>query len=79
VDELLSWAEIQRRYPDEWVLLVDEVLGEDFPVTAGRVAYHTPDRDEMYFTGEPVAPGLVPMVSPWILPDAGPPGAILEP
>lgn len=73
MNEVLSWDEIERRYPDEWVLLVDEVLGEEFPVTAGRVEFHTPERQKMeehaaaaripefgiYFTGTPVTSGLV--------------------
>lgn len=44
--EKLPLAEIQRRYPDEWVVLVDY----DFPnmeLTAGVVLAHAPDRDAL--------------------------------
>ncbi len=44
--EKLPISEIQRRYPDEWVVLVDY----DFPnmeLTAGVVVAHSPDRDAL--------------------------------
>ena len=66
MDEVLSWAEIQRRYADEWVLLADPEMDEAFPVSSGRVVFHSKDRaateattvdppvaqEGIFFTGE---------------------------
>ena len=44
--EKLSIAEIERRYPDEWVVIVDY----DFPnmiLTAGIVHAHSRDRESL--------------------------------
>jgi hypothetical protein len=32
---------------DEWVLIVDAEFGPDYEVRSGRVAAHSPDRDEV--------------------------------
>lgn len=65
--EKLPWDEIRRRYPDEWVVLVDYSLDEDEQLTAGVVFAHAPDKGELkaamaepydaavLFTGEPMA------------------------
>lgn len=43
--ELLSWDEICRRYPDEWVVLIDEIEC-DFQTEAGRVIGHSPNKQD---------------------------------
>jgi hypothetical protein len=48
VDELLTIAEIEARYPSEWVLLEDPETNEVQQVLAGKVRYHCKDRDELY-------------------------------
>ena len=48
MDEVLSLAEIEARFPSEWVLLEDPVTNEVQQVLAGKVRYHSKDRDEVY-------------------------------
>jgi hypothetical protein len=71
--EVMSWAEIEARYPNEWVLIIDPDTGPDLKVRSGVVAAHSKDRDEVdqkalelrprprrtaiLFLGEPVPPG----------------------
>ena len=42
--EKLTLAEINRRYPNEWCILVD-VDFPDMKLTAGAVFAHSPDRE----------------------------------
>ncbi len=43
--ELLPWAEICRRYPDQWVALVDmDWIDDTDEFTAARIAGHGPKR-----------------------------------
>jgi hypothetical protein len=44
VDEILTMAEIEARFPSEWVLL-DEPQTNEAAILGGRVVYHHPDRD----------------------------------
>jgi hypothetical protein len=47
--ELLSWAEIRRRYPDQWVALVDVVWIDDTDeFSAARVAGFGPKRADPF-------------------------------
>ena len=48
MDELLTIAEIEARYPSEWVLLDDLETNEVQQVLAGKILYHSKDRDEVY-------------------------------
>jgi len=48
MDKLLTIAEIEARYPSEWVLLDDLETNEVQQVLAGKVLYHSKDRDEIY-------------------------------
>jgi hypothetical protein len=47
-DEILSKAEIETRYPSEWVLVGDPESDENLEIIRGTVLFHSPDRDEMY-------------------------------
>jgi hypothetical protein len=47
MDERLTWAEIERRYPDEWVLIADPELTSELDVVAGRLMFHSKDPDEV--------------------------------
>ena len=47
MEEVLTVAEIERRYPDEWILLEDPELDEHLNVLRGRVLAHSKDRDEV--------------------------------
>jgi hypothetical protein len=46
-EEILTLAEINARYPDEWVLVVDPEVDEHLNVLRGQVAFHSRDRDEV--------------------------------
>jgi hypothetical protein len=48
VPEILSFEEIQRRYPDQWVLIADVEVDEEMQVIRGEVLAHSGDRDEVY-------------------------------
>ena len=46
--EVLTSAEIESRYPDEWILVVDPTLDAELEVVSGTVVCHSKDRDEVY-------------------------------
>lgn len=48
--ELLPWDEICRRYPSEWVIVIDEVE-RDFEVEAARVFAHSKDKHALREAG----------------------------
>jgi hypothetical protein len=48
VDEFLTIAEIEARFPSEWVFVEDPQTDESLQVLAGRVRCHSKDRDEVY-------------------------------
>jgi hypothetical protein len=48
MDEVLTTAEIESRFRDEWVLVEDPVTNETLEVLSGRVRHHSEDRDEVY-------------------------------
>jgi hypothetical protein len=45
-DGYLTWAEIEAKYPGEWVLLDEPTDGPDGRTAGGRLLLHTPDIDE---------------------------------
>ncbi len=47
MDELLTIAEIEAKYPDEWVLLADPEVRKGPKVIRGTVVFHSPDRDQL--------------------------------
>jgi hypothetical protein len=47
MDEVLTLDELKARYPDEYLLLVDHTKNEFGQVIAGRVVWHSKDRDEV--------------------------------
>jgi len=48
MSEVLTIAEIESRFPSEWVLVKDPQTNEALEVQSGRVLYHSLDRDEVY-------------------------------
>lgn len=42
---ILSLAEIQSKYPSEWILIEDPKTDEALNVREGTVTFHSPDRD----------------------------------
>lgn len=45
-NEYLTMAEIEKRYPNEWVLIDRPVIDEWNDVTGGRVEWHHQEREE---------------------------------
>lgn len=48
MDELLTIDEIKARYAPDWVLIGDPETDEAQHLKAGKVLFHSPDRDEVY-------------------------------
>jgi len=48
VSEVLTIDEINRRYPDEWVLIGDPEKDVSGRLVRGEVLCHSPDRDIVY-------------------------------
>lgn len=46
--EVLTVAEISSRFSDEWVLIESPRTDELARVRAGKILYHSKDRDEVY-------------------------------
>lgn len=44
----MTWEEMKREYPDEWLLLVDYETDESGHVTSGIVERHSQDKEEVY-------------------------------
>jgi hypothetical protein len=48
MDELMTFAEMQKRFDSEWILVKDPEVDEHFQVVRGKVVAHSKDRDEVY-------------------------------
>ena len=48
MDETLTMHEIEERFDDEWILVEDPVLDDRNEVIAGRVLFHSKNRDDVY-------------------------------
>jgi hypothetical protein len=46
--QVLTIAEIESQFPDEWILVVDPHVDEQLEVLSGQVVCHSKDRDEVY-------------------------------
>lgn len=46
MDEVLTMAEIEKRFHGEWVLISEPELDKNRDVVRGTVVYHNTDRDE---------------------------------
>ena len=44
---VMSLEEIESRFPDEWILVIDPDMGPDLTVRSGVVAAHSRDRAEV--------------------------------
>ncbi len=65
----MTWDEMKKAFPDEWLLIVDYETDESGHVIAGIVERHSKDKDEVYrlpainkssafkYTGESTFPG----------------------
>ena len=48
MDEVMTVGEIEGQFTSEWVLVEDPQTDEALQVKAGRVRWHSKDRDEVY-------------------------------
>jgi len=48
MDEILTREEIEKRYPNEWVMIEDPEVDEHNEVLGGKVISHHPDRATAY-------------------------------
>jgi hypothetical protein len=48
MNEIVTRAEIEARFPSEWVLLADPEKDEHHRICSGRLLWHSKDRDECY-------------------------------
>lgn len=48
IQEFLSVKELEERYPEEWLLLVDCELTGSTELSGGKVAVHSKCRDDIY-------------------------------
>jgi hypothetical protein len=47
MDEMMTLAEIEARYPSEWILIADPEVDRHLDIIRGRVVCHSKDRDEV--------------------------------
>ena len=47
-EQYLTWAEIEKRFPNEWVLIDRPKTTRYQEVLGGYVVYHGPDKLELY-------------------------------
>jgi hypothetical protein len=47
MNDILSIEEIKAQFPSEWVLIGEPEVDESTRVRAGRVVFHSPDRDDV--------------------------------
>jgi hypothetical protein len=48
MDEILTIDEIESRYHNEWVLVLDPETNEALEVVSGKIGGHGPNPDELY-------------------------------
>lgn len=48
MDETISFAEIQKRFDSEWILLENPETENGLRVKKGKVIWHSKNRDEVY-------------------------------
>ena len=54
--EIMTLAEINQRFESEWVLLEDPETADSLEVKAGKVLWHSKDRDELYRKARELGP-----------------------
>ena len=51
-NERMTLEEIEQKYPDEWLLIVDCEINENTELLSGVVAVHSKSRDDIYEVSE---------------------------
>lgn len=44
----MTIKQIEKQFPSEWILMIEPETDETDEVIAGKVVFHSKDRDEMY-------------------------------
>lgn len=44
----MTWEEMKKRYPNEWLLIVDYDSDESGHLISGIVARHSPEKDDVF-------------------------------
>jgi hypothetical protein len=57
MDEILTIEQIEARYAPDWVLIGEPQTDECQRLKAGKVLYHSPDRDAVYDRANEMPPG----------------------
>ncbi|MFI5454423.1 MAG: hypothetical protein ACHRXM_03145 [Isosphaerales bacterium] len=48
MDEVLTMQEIEARYAPDWVLIAEPQTDDKLEVLAGKVVFHSPERDAVW-------------------------------
>jgi hypothetical protein len=56
MSEVMTVAETYSRFDSEWILLEDPETTDRLEVTAGKVLWHSKDRDEVYRKARELTP-----------------------
>ena len=48
MDQMMTLAEMEDQFDSEWILIGDPQTDESLEILAGRVLWHSKDRDEVY-------------------------------
>jgi hypothetical protein len=57
MDEILTIAEMKARYAPDWVLIGEPQSDESQRLKAGKVLFHSPDREAVYRKAIELKPG----------------------
>jgi hypothetical protein len=62
MDDILSIAQIERKFKSEWILVENAQTNDALEVQSGRVLWHSRDRDEVYRKAVELRPGRFAML-----------------
>ena len=54
--EIVTLAEIQKKYDSEWILLEDPEVETGLKIKRGKLLWHSKDRDEVYRKAREIKP-----------------------
>ncbi len=69
IDKVLTTAEIENQFEEEWILIEDPQTDAALEVQSGRVIWHSKDRDEVYRKAVELRPERFAMLYTGTMPD----------
>jgi len=69
MDDMLTLAQIEARYPSEWILVESPETDDTLAVRSGLVRWHSKDRDEVYRKALELRPKRFAMMYTGIIPE----------